>query len=175
MPSRHTSIEKNTNEPLDQTDSLLSMTHDIIEHHLVVCNCGKLDQCVHTYRRCIIDTKVYHSLIYTRRNSTISFFVQYYTNQGDSNFGKIRYFFTSNNDTFAVIDHHEIKKKFSNFISTSYCELLRKSIDSFFYVLYFESSVVHCVPIALIRNHCIIFEMNNCIIASPISGYGEHN
>ena len=120
------------------------MTHDIIEHHLVVCNCGKLDQCLRTCRRCIIDTKVYHSLIYTRRNSTISFFVQYYTNQDDSNFGKIRYFFTSNNDTFAVIDHRESKKKFSNFfISTSYCELLRKSLDSFFYVLYSESSVVH--------------------------------
>ncbi|CAF3601711.1 unnamed protein product [Rotaria socialis] len=77
--------EKNIDGPLDQTD-LSSMTHDIIQHHLTV----------------------YHSLIYTRRNSTISFLVQYYTNQGDPSFGKIRYFFTSNNKTYAVIDHHEV-------------------------------------------------------------------
>lgn len=152
------------------------MTHDIIKHHLTVCNCGKPDQCACIYRRCIIDKKVYHSLLYARRNSTISFFVQYYINQVGSSFGKIRYFFTANNNTFAVIDHHEIKKKFSNlFVSTSYYELLRKSIDSFFYVVYSESSTVHCVPITLIRNHCIIFEMSNCIIVTPISAYGEHD
>ncbi|CAF3190019.1 unnamed protein product, partial [Rotaria socialis] len=99
--------EKNIDGPLDQTD-LSSMTHDIIQHHLTVCNCGNFDQCLRIYRRCVIDKNVYHSLIYTRRNSTISFLVQYYTNQGDPSFGKIRYFFTSNNKTYAVIDHHEV-------------------------------------------------------------------
>ncbi|CAF4978365.1 unnamed protein product, partial [Rotaria magnacalcarata] len=112
--------EKNIDGPFDQTD-LSSMTHDITQHHLTVWNCGSFDQCLRIYRRCVIDKKVYHSLIYTRRNSTISFFVQYYTNQGDPSFA------------------------------------------------------VHCVPIALIRNHCIIFEMNNCIIGTPISAYGEHD
>ncbi|CAF4578955.1 unnamed protein product, partial [Rotaria socialis] len=94
--------EKNIDGPLDQTD-LSSMTHDIIQHHLTVCNCGNFDQCLRIYRRCVIDKNVYHSLIYTRRNSTISFLVQYYTNQGDPSFGKIRYFFTSNNKTYAII------------------------------------------------------------------------
>lgn len=70
------------------------MTHDLIQHHLTVCNCDKPDHCARIYRRCIADKKVYHSLIYTRRNATVSFFVQYHTKQGDSSFGKIRYFFT---------------------------------------------------------------------------------
>ena len=142
----------------------------------MVCSCNKSDQCVRIYRRCVIDKKAYRSLIYSRRNSTINFFVQYYQKEENSNFEKIRYFFTPNNETFAVIDHYEVKNKFSEFfISTSYYELLRKSIDSFFYVLYSHTSKVYCVPMSFIKNHCIIFEMVDYVIVNPLSVYSKHD
>ncbi|CAF1171092.1 unnamed protein product [Rotaria sordida] len=162
--------------PLDKVNLTSSMIHDVTQCHLMTCSCDKPEQCIRVYRRCMIDKRIYHSLIYSRRNSTVSFFIQYNRNQDDSNFGKIRYFFTSNNETFAVIEHHEIKNKFSQFFNlTSYYDLLRKSIDSFFYVLYSKAFSLHYVPITSIRNHCIIFEMTDYIIVTPISVYGEHD
>lgn len=162
--------------PIDEVDLSSSMVQDIIQSHRMICNCDKLDQCVHIFRRCVIDRKMYHSLIYSRRNSTISYFVQYYEKQEDCKFGKIRYFFTSNDKTFAVIDHYKVKNNFSEFfISTPYYKLLRKSINTFFHVLSSHSSSVNCVPVALIRNHCIIFEMTNYIIVTPLSAYDEHD
>ena len=152
MPLDHSSSIQNADGSLDQVDSPPNKTQDIIQHHRMVCRCNKPDQCVRIYRRCVVDKKVYHSLVYSRRNSTISFFVQYYQKQENSNFGKIRYFYISNNETFAVIDHYEVKNKFSEFfISTSYYELLRRFIDPFFYARYSHTSEVYCVSMSFIK------------------------
>jgi hypothetical protein len=162
--------------PFDQTELTSSLLNDINQHHLLVCGCNKPYQCVLVFCRCIIDRKTYHSLIYSRRNSTISYFVQYRQNGNDINFGKIKCFFTTNSGKYALIEHHGIKTKFSNFFeSSSYYDLLRKSIDYFFFVLYFHVSAVHCIPISCIENYCIVFEKNHHIIVTPLSVYYEHD
>lgn len=119
---------------------------------------------------------MFHSLIYTRRNSTTSFFVQYRYNGTDYNFGKIRLFFTLKEDTFALIEHHSVQKKFSDFfLCSKYHELLRKSIDVFFFVLMPQLSALRCVSINEIENHCICFQFLNSIIVTPLSVSHEHD
>ncbi|CAF1278892.1 unnamed protein product [Rotaria sordida] len=162
--------------PFDQTELTPTLFLDIHQHHLIVCGCDKPYQCVQVFRRCMIDKKVYHSLIYFRRNSSISYFVQYRQNQNGINFGKIKFFFTSNHGRYAFIEHHEIKTKFSKFFkSSSYYDLLCKSIDYFFFVLHSSVSSTHCVPISSIENYCIVFENTHHIIVTPLSIDYEHD
>ncbi len=170
------SISHGVDGPFDQTELTAALFHDINQHHLIVCGCDKPYQCVVVFRRCVIAEKVYHSLIYSRRNSTVSYFVQYRKNQNDINFGKIKLFFTSNNQKYALIEHHGIKTKFSNFIkSSSYYGLLCKSIDYFFFVLYSDTSTIHCIPISSIENYCVVFEKTDHIIVTPLSISYEHD
>ncbi len=175
MSTNESFTSHSANGPFDQTELTSSLLLDISQHHLLVCGCDKPYQCVQVFRRCIIDKKVYHSLIYSRRNSTISYFVQYYENN-EINIGKIKLFFTSNNGEYALIEHHGIKTKFSDFFkSSSYYKLLCKSIDYFFFVLYSHTSLVHCVPISSIENYCVVFEKNHHMIVTPLSIYYEHD
>ncbi|CAF1134088.1 unnamed protein product [Adineta steineri] len=69
------------NGTIDPTQATASMLRDIHRHHLNMCGCDKPDECVRIFRRCLIDRKMYHSLIYFRRNLSVSYFVQYHNKQ----------------------------------------------------------------------------------------------
>lgn len=119
---------------------------------------------------------MFHSLSYNRLNSTLNYFVQYQYDDSAVNFGKVQYFFSLKKEHFAIIDHHAIESKFSGFIRSSpYYELLVKSIDDFFFVLFTQSTQSHCVPVNSIVNHCVCFETSNQIIVTPLSYSYEHD
>jgi hypothetical protein len=176
ISSNHSLANQTIDGPLDLSDDSSCINNDVYQYHLIICGCDKLHQCVLVYRRCIIDQQLFHSLIYSRRNSTVSYFVQYRGAQNQTLFGKIRFFFALKNQTFAFIEHHSVKKQFSDFFSSaSYHDLLCKSVDYFFYVLHPQFLSTQCVPITEIEKHCIIFEMEDQIIVTPLSVYNEHD
>ena len=171
-----TSTANNMDGPLDREMSNRSAFDDVHQHHISSCGCEEPHQCMVIFRRCVIDGKMFHSLIYTRRGSTVSYFVQYRHHFNDKSFGKIRFFFSLNQETFALIENHPPQAQFSEFLSNSlYCQLLSKPIDSFYFVLSNESSSTHCVPVNCIENHCIVFERPNCILVTPLSICHEHD
>ncbi|CAF1205337.1 unnamed protein product [Adineta steineri] len=162
--------------PFDQAELTLALFNDINQHHLMVCSCNKPYQCIQIFRRCMVDKKIYHSLIYSRRKSSVSYFVQYRQNQYDNCFGKIKFFFTINNENYAVIENHEVKTKFSQFFkSSSYYNLLAKTIDYFFFVLCTSVSSIQCVSLSSIENYCIVFENIHHFIVTPLSIDYEHD
>lgn len=162
--------------PLDRDMSNRNALNYVNQYHLSVCGCENPEQCVIIFRRCIIDGKMFHSLLYTRRGSTVSYFVRYRHHPNENSFGKIHFFFSFKEETFALIENHSAKDKFSHFFSHSrYSQLLSKSIDSFYCVLSKDFSSMHCVSVNSIENHCIVFERPDCLLVTPLSTYHEHD
>jgi hypothetical protein len=162
--------------PCDQAELTCSLVDDMALHHASLCGCSDLDQCMVLFRRCVIKKRMFHSLIYVRRNSAVSYFMLYRRYEADLSFGKIRVFFTFNEETFALIEHHRMRNSFSEFLALSpYYEVLSKPIDFFYFVLHRKSSSVHCVSINSIENHCIVNEMHDCLIVTPLSSCNEHD
>ncbi|CAF4316853.1 unnamed protein product, partial [Rotaria socialis] len=56
------------------------------ECHNALCSCDKIDQCISIYRRCRLKHMVYYSLLYRRRGSSVSYFVQYSKGHDDNLF-----------------------------------------------------------------------------------------
>jgi hypothetical protein len=170
------SIVDQSDGPLDRAVLKPSAFDDVNQFHGSSCGCEEPDQCMVVFHRCIIDGRMFHSLLYTRRGTSVSYFVQYRHHLNNKNFGKIRLFFSSNRVTFALIEHHPMKAKFSEFLSSSpHLQLLSKSINSFFFVLSLDPSSVHCVPVNCIENHCIVFERPNFALVTPLSICHEHD
>lgn len=165
-----------TDGPLNRTMSQPRSADQCFRYHASYCGCTEPDHCVSIYERCVIRKKMYHSLIYVRRNSTISYFVQYRCGGTNFNFGKIQFFFTSKQETFALIEDQVMEKHFSDFFSSSpYYHILRKPIDSFYFVLSSKSSALRCIPVSSIENHCLCFEFLNSNIVTPLSLCYEHD
>ena len=143
--------------------------------HEHVCECDQPTTCITIFNRCIIKSKTYHSLSYTNRQSTISYFVQYFNDNQNTLFGSIELFFTYKGSSFALINYHSAKHLFSDvFRSTPYYYILSKCIYMYFYILQSKSSSFHYVPIQNILNLCIVFENYNLLIVTPISKCYEH-
>ncbi|CAF3073771.1 unnamed protein product [Rotaria sp. Silwood2] len=51
--------------------------YELLNYHNNNCDCNDFYQCIKTYRRSIIFNKMFHSLQYTKRKNTNSYFVQY--------------------------------------------------------------------------------------------------
>jgi hypothetical protein len=49
----------------------------LIKQHESICGCSNATACVSVYRRCRIRSRVYHSLLYSRRKSSNSYSVEY--------------------------------------------------------------------------------------------------
>lgn len=170
------STSHDTDGPCDQAELTASLVDDMALHHTCICGCSDPDQCMVLFRRCVIKKRMFHSLMYFRRNSAVSYFVLYRRYKSDLSFGKIRVFFTFNREAFAFIEHHRMRNKFSEFLALSpYHEVLSKPIDCFYFVLHQKSSSLHCVCINSIENHCIVNEVNDCLIVTPLSSYNEHD
>ena len=140
--------------------------------HEKCCGCWDTKNCIQFYRRFRNQRQiVYHSLAYTKRQSSMSYFVKY-----GSFFGAIIVFIHCNGKQYAIINRYSIKKKFSDYlISSNYYNVLLKSIDSFFFVLEKQSHHVDITDIISITDMCILIEEENSFVVSPISSSHEHD
>ncbi|CAF4476027.1 unnamed protein product [Rotaria socialis] len=76
-----------------QSTKLSFINGALHECHNALCSCDKIDQCISIYRRCRLKHMVYHSLLYRRRGSSVSYFAQYSKGHDDNLFDKIDLFF----------------------------------------------------------------------------------
>ena len=143
--------------------------------HEHVCGCSHTTTCIVIYHRCIIKNQIYHSLRYPKRQSTISYFVQYNDDCYDTLFGSIEVFFKYKGSTFALIHNYPNRNLFSNTFSSSYHSFLSRCINKYFYIFQPKSSSFHYVSMEKILNLCIVFEKDQFLIATPISQVFEHD
>jgi hypothetical protein len=119
---------------------------------------------------------VYHSLIYPRRGSTLSYFVQYSKDCEENLFGIVELFFTCNNKSYALIHNHSVKHLFTDvLLSSKYHFVLLKVLDMYFYVLHRTSTFCDIVTIDSITNLCIIFTFDDSLVVTPLSSSYEHD
>jgi hypothetical protein len=163
------------NEPYDLVlDSVIK--NDNV--HKQLCDCKQINDCINIYRRFIINQQMYHSLLYNKRGRSISYFVQYFTDQTCPKFGTIEFFLTirSQGKSYACINEYRIQQKYSSYFKDSkYFHVLKTPLDVFFFVLENHPSERNFVCIELIKRHCIVFQINNCVIVTPVSTYNEHD
>ncbi|CAF3966454.1 unnamed protein product [Rotaria magnacalcarata] len=140
-------------------DKLLHESHDSL------CKCGKIDECTKVFRRCRINKLIFHSLIYPRRCSALSYFVQYSKNNDINLFGSIELelFFMCNSKVYTLIHNHSIKHRFTDYFrSSTYHSLLLKALNIFFHVLDRTSTSLDYLSIDNIENMCVVFDLHDC-------------
>ena len=170
--------ETAVNGPYDQSSIPIIAFAPIKEFHSCVCDCEQLDSCGNIYSRFVIHNIMFHSLLYSRRKNSISYFVQYQSggNLQDIKFGIIEFFFMLKSNAYALIRCHRLKSKFSDYFKRSaYYHSLKGPIDRFYYVLEKEHYRIDFVPIDCIANHCISAEKDDHLIVSIIWSYDEHD
>lgn len=177
LNGRH-KTEKVNDGPRDRSSVSPSSIPSIIEFHSRFCRCEKIDQCCTLFRRCIINERMFHSLLFLRRQNAISYFVTYSNDDDDTliHFGIIECFFIWKLDCYAIIKHHPIRHRASYLLKLSpYYELLKEPIDRLYYVLEKFDDRFDIVDVTQIRNHCIIVEKPNYLFASAVLSYDEHD
>lgn len=150
----------------------------LLNYHVEICNCNDFHKCVKTYRRCLVSKSMYHSLQYTKRKSTISYFVKYLFRSNVFEFGVIEVFFEYQQRTYALVNRFQVVNAFSDYLKKSrYYELLKQPLDNIFFVL--EKTNDNRIVLAeKIEKHMIIFENIpevGFISATPMSSTTEHD
>lgn len=162
--------------PFDEVKEV-SVEHNRI--HTQVCSCNQdAKLCISYYKRCVINHTVFHSVTYTRKGRSNSYFVQYRDEDGHYRFGAIKFFFQlrSNHISYATVDRYDVKMNYSAYFKRSkYYRFIRKPLDSFYFVLMNYSSYETVVSINKIVKHCIVFQFVDCKVVTPISSYNEHD
>lgn len=164
--------------PHDRCASSSDSLDVVTRYHHSICDCDKLESCCEIYRRYSIHRKMFHSLIYTRRIGSISYFVRYKSGNSvrPDQFGAIELFFTCRNDGYAVIKSHRVNGNFSDcFNESSYYQLLKQPIEKLYYLLERNYSRIDVVPVDLIVNHCILVEQDHHLLVTNILSYHEHD
>ena len=169
----------NSDGPMDNERTFDFSSHpSVVDIHKQLCDCPSIDQCVRGFQRCQTNRKCFHSLSYTRRRKSVSFFVRYSGKDSASFFfGKIIIFFTCKTSTFALVQVYPLEKSFSDLFraSQSYF-LMRNSLDRLFYLLSPTPSLqLQVVLVDDLVDHCIIFDHKQHLVATPVSSYDEHN
>ncbi|CAF1619525.1 unnamed protein product [Rotaria magnacalcarata] len=162
-------------EKIDLVNDAVDKYHDI---HAQLCDCEQLHKCFNIYRRFIIKDRMFHSLMYNKRGKSVSYFIQYSIDQRHYYFGTIEYFFflLSKEKSYAVVNLYPVKEKYSDYFRLSkYYHLLKKPLDSFFFVLENHPCKKTIVLTGFILKHCIVFDMNEYILVTPVSAYNEHD
>ena len=121
---------------------------------------------------------MFHSLIYNRRRKCIGYFVQYSSASSINQyqFGAIELFFVCNGLCYAIIKHHPIKEQCSNLFKTSsYYDLVRKPIDSMYFILHKDGCRLDIIRIDDIKRHCLVVEKNEHLFITTILSYDEHD
>lgn len=166
------------NGPLDQCFIPSNRFDMISTYHNSLCDCDQLNSCCKVYRRYSIHEKIFHSLIYTRRMNSVSYFVRYRSgiDMEPDRFGMIDLFFTCNDRGYAAIMNHRVNAQFSDrFKESSYYRSLRIPIDYFYHLVEKIHRHVDLVPVDLIINHCIIVEQNDHLLVTDVLSYDEHD
>jgi hypothetical protein len=163
------------NQSIDPVPELVSQYIDL---HDRSCDCEQERDCFTIYRRFIINQQMYHSLIYNKRGRSVSYFVQYFFDQNCPQFGTIEFFFTlkSESKCYAFVNEYRVIRKYSDYFKKSkYIDILEKPLDLFFFVIENHPVKKSIVCIDSIKKHCIIFQMNDYKIVTPVSTYNEHD
>jgi hypothetical protein len=165
--------------PQDQTNQHADQYEDADLFHSLLCgSCDRLNACFTIYRRFIIHQQMFHSLMYNKRQQSVSYFVQYLFNidNKDRRFGIINYFFTHKNQGYAVIRQYPIKCLYSTcFKKSKYYRLLKTPLDSLFFILEKNCQQTDLVQTDWIVGHCIVTEMANSLFIVPVLSYNEHD
>ncbi|CAF4840063.1 unnamed protein product [Rotaria socialis] len=116
--------------PKDIMDQYADQFEEADQCHSLVCHqCDQLNSCIAIYRRFIICQRVFHSLIYQKRQQSVSYFVQYLFNNDlkQRRFGMIKFFFIYRSQGYAAIEHYPIKLLYiMNITSTNQQRTQRK-------------------------------------------------
>lgn len=170
---------KSINGPIDPSPSPASEYKYTLEFHSsLICDCVHLNSCIVIYHRFIVRQQIYHSLIYTRRRNSISYFVEYCSANDIPNrrFGSIKYFFVYENEGYAVFDTHSIRHDYSDFFRASkYYGLLKDSLNCVLFVLEKNSRRTEFVKTDFIINDCIVIDMNDALLITPVQNCYEHD
>lgn len=164
--------------PCDPTDTPRNSYGYLKEFHSRVCGCDHFVLCVKAYRRYIIHQRMYHSLLYTKRQSSISYIVQYISTFNDpkKRFGIVDLFFISNGFSYAAIKYYPFKQLYSEFFQgSSYYQLLKEPIDRLYFVLDKCYCELEIVSVERILNHCIVIEKKHYLLVTNILSYNEHD
>lgn len=170
--------KKTADGPFD-VSNFSEIDSDVLRRvHLDMCGCVDVENCCIVYRRLRLKEVTFHSLIYQRRQSSISYFVQYSrtSNKQHTRFGIIEYFVVISGRSYAYIRQHKIKRLYSDtFLQSSYYFLLRNTLDALYFCL--EKHHEHCeiAPIECILNHCIITERPDELLVTNYVSYQEHD
>jgi hypothetical protein len=166
------------NGPYDSS-SMSASTFDAVTYfHHTQCNCDLIDRCCTVYHRFVIRDEMFHSLLYKKRQKSISYFVQYSMSNDPKNglFGIIELFFTYKDLGYAIIRNHRVKDRYSNtFINTSYYHSLKTAIDRLYFLLEKDHRTVHIVRTDFIISHCVIVEKTDHLFVSNVLTYNEHD
>lgn len=151
----------------------------LLNYHETMCPCRKYDYCFKPFGRCIIKQEMFHSLHYGRKKETISYFVQYASDNSDrSCFGQIQVFFQHQSKTYALLSEYEQKYVLSDHMKGSkYYGLVKEPLDNLFLVLD-ETTTCTVVSVKNIVKHLIVFEnllRTSSILVTPISCVDEHD
>ncbi|CAM4944421.1 unnamed protein product [Rotaria socialis] len=122
-------------EKIDLVNDAVDKYHDL---YAQLCDCEQLHKFFNIYRRFIIKDRMFHSLMYNKRGKSVSYFIQYSFDQRHYYFGTIEYFFflLSKEKSYAVVNLYPVKQNYSDYFRLSkYYHLLKKPLDSFFFVL----------------------------------------
>lgn len=148
----------------------------IVTVHKRICGCNDWSRCVRLYRRCKLRRKIFHSLVYTKRGSTLSYFVQYADEQHKNFFGVVLVFFTCLGFSYAVIERHADQGFFSDrFCSSPYHSILEKTLNVYFHSLNPQPSDIDIIHIENLIGLCIVFEDTRSLIVTPLSACHEHD
>ncbi|CAF2184400.1 unnamed protein product [Rotaria magnacalcarata] len=171
-------VHKLKDGPIDPTNQAPDATIYANECHIKLCSCDNLNKCIVIYRRCVIHEHMFHSLLYKKRQQSISYFVEYFddNHMKQQHFGIIEYFFSLQDKSFALIQRYPVKHLYSNYFKTStYYNLLKKALDLFFFVLQTKPSMYDIIPVENVSKHCIAIEDKSCLVVTSISSYNEHD
>lgn len=164
--------------PYDRSSTLASTCEFIDRFHTDRCDCGQLNSCCTTYDRYSIDGNMFHSERYSKRKSSVSYFVQFTLDddQDHIRFGSIQWFFICQGIGHAVIQCHRTASLYSDcFKNSPYYHILREPVDRLYFLLEKVPFRDHIVRTDSITNHCVIVEKNDHLFTSSILSYDEHD
>jgi hypothetical protein len=165
-------------DPLPMSNSDRSSV-ELRNFHERNCACGSFKLCINPFARCVINRRMYHSLRYAKRHLSVSYLVQYRSNDSHHRrFGKIHIFFSHNQQTWVLIQIYKELGGLSEYLKAgTHYQLIRQPLDSF-YIIVTETSEFRVLSAERIVNHLIVFEgiiEHPAVLVTPVSSSFEHD
>ena len=165
--------------PIDNERSFdFSHHRSAVLAHDQSCVCQLINSCLSGFQRWRVNRKCFHSLSYSRRQKSVSYFVRCQRqNSTEFLFGKIVIFFTHGPSNFALLQVHPAQNHYSDsFQASDSYFLLKKPLDRLFFRLSLNPlPELEACPLDTLLDHCIVFTRETHLIATPVSSYDEHN